>query len=327
MKEGKHKRSTFFLLIFKIYFKSFLENVLLAHTDLAVYRSVVITAVGQITLVTRFMVSVSLGATQGTRLYNVTLVSIGEAVLTLFHAFQKCPREKYGSNCEKTCSVHCAGLYNTCDWTDGSCDQGCDPGYLSPLCTEACPRDRYGDGCNETCSEHCAGEDKICNHRDGSCILGCEKGYVPPNCNEVSQENEEASGSAVSLGSIIGGVIAAAVVAAAVVIGALCWRRQKASRNHPNTSQSPRESAVVFNRRLPSPPRPPNGSSLNMNEILSAEAHNNQSFNIIYLEDSNIGNHDYVSVLDHYDRPASLARDSQGYDIPLPRLQASVDSV
>ncbi|GFN78788.1 hypothetical protein PoB_000529400 [Plakobranchus ocellatus] len=144
------------------------------------------------------------------------------------------------------------------------------------------------------------------------------------NTPRASQENEESNGSAVSLASIIGGVIAVAVIAAAIVIGVLCWRRRTAFRNQPNSSQSPREDVVNVDMQVPSPPNPPDSSSPNIHKTVTPDG---QSYNNIYFNDFGIGNNVYESVLDHYNRPISLTRDNQGYDIPLPRLDASVDSM
>ena len=48
----------------------------------------------------------------------------------------ECPEGNYGLNCSKMCSGHCAGPTFGCDHVDGSCDDGCDAGYIAPLCTE-----------------------------------------------------------------------------------------------------------------------------------------------------------------------------------------------
>jgi hypothetical protein len=46
-----------------------------------------------------------------------------------------CESGKYGKNCESTCG-HCAND-EPCNHVDGSCPNGCKPGYINmPLCTE-----------------------------------------------------------------------------------------------------------------------------------------------------------------------------------------------
>ncbi|KAK3779435.1 hypothetical protein RRG08_062093 [Elysia crispata] len=48
----------------------------------------------------------------------------------------ECQSGKYGEKCSKQCSVHCAGQHNACNHVDGSCNQGCDDGYIGRFCTE-----------------------------------------------------------------------------------------------------------------------------------------------------------------------------------------------
>ena len=46
----------------------------------------------------------------------------------------ECPRGRFGQGCEQTCSIHCAGPDGECDFTTGSCYQGCEPGFQPPTC-------------------------------------------------------------------------------------------------------------------------------------------------------------------------------------------------
>ncbi|KAK3801336.1 hypothetical protein RRG08_049102 [Elysia crispata] len=46
----------------------------------------------------------------------------------------ECPSGKYGENCNERCSVHCAGQNNTCYHINGTCAEGCDPGYTGETC-------------------------------------------------------------------------------------------------------------------------------------------------------------------------------------------------
>ncbi|GFR86230.1 receptor-type tyrosine-protein phosphatase T, partial [Elysia marginata] len=50
-----------------------------------------------------------------------------------------CDRETFGKDCSLTCSEHCKGEDNSCDNVDGTCDQGCDPGYQGAQCTQVLP--------------------------------------------------------------------------------------------------------------------------------------------------------------------------------------------
>ena len=50
-----------------------------------------------------------------------------------FNSFVDCLSGYYGHRCEKVCSGHC--LNNTiCDYIDGKCSDGCQPGYIGKLC-------------------------------------------------------------------------------------------------------------------------------------------------------------------------------------------------
>ena len=58
----------------------------------------------------------------------------------LFFNFQKflfpkeCRSGRYGIGCRNSCSSGCAGSGNECDPVDGTCKQGCDPGYRDRRC-------------------------------------------------------------------------------------------------------------------------------------------------------------------------------------------------
>ena len=47
-----------------------------------------------------------------------------------------CVHETYGQGCANPCSPHCVGPDHSCDPFDGSCDQGCEPGYQPPRCDQ-----------------------------------------------------------------------------------------------------------------------------------------------------------------------------------------------
>ena len=57
-----------------------------------------------------------------------------QSLTSLFHSTTECPAGKYGKNCAHRCSVHCSGPLHACDHVNGSCDKGCLPGYVAPLC-------------------------------------------------------------------------------------------------------------------------------------------------------------------------------------------------
>lgn len=74
---------------------------------------------------------------------------------------------RYGGCCK--CSDHCKGGVINCDNTNGTCLEGCEPGY-------------YGDKCLEKCSDYCAGNGTICNSTTGECPLGCKKDWYFSTC-------------------------------------------------------------------------------------------------------------------------------------------------
>ena len=108
--------------------------------------------------------------------------------------------------CEKDCSGHC--LNNAvCDYINGKCSDGCQPGYIGKLCNDckifksffhyvrvnslmndyvsnkytfystACRNGYYGQNCSRLCSPNC----KTCKPTDGRC--SCYAGWMGPNCS------------------------------------------------------------------------------------------------------------------------------------------------
>ena len=47
---------------------------------------------------------------------------------------KECRSGRYGIGCRNFCSSGCAGSGNECDPVDGTCKQGCDPGYRDRRC-------------------------------------------------------------------------------------------------------------------------------------------------------------------------------------------------
>ncbi|GFN96646.1 hypothetical protein PoB_002315200 [Plakobranchus ocellatus] len=321
--------------------------------DLAVYRRVVITAVGQITPVTTVMVSVSLDATQGIRLYNAmfnvieenmdrtvkrtvaftvpggTTPAIGlmdhvtkDVILVTYHhcALKLAPEIDtvkiamkpavkivlVKTNPAITGMVHVSWAVRRA---------------MRLLTVIQAMGANEGAGSNPT--QACSSQE---NEGSGGSAVDPSGSAVESGGSAVQSGGSavESGGSAVPLGSFIGVVIVAAVFAAVIVIGVLYWRRRAASRNQPNSSQPSGDGAVNVDMQLQSPPSPPDSSSHNIHEIATRDG---KSYDDICLEDSGVGDNVYESVLDHYERPARLARDSQDYEIPLPRLDASTDSV
>ncbi|KAK3791617.1 hypothetical protein RRG08_028897 [Elysia crispata] len=101
---------------------------------------------------------------------------------------KECGTGYFGAHCAKSCSKHCAGLGNTCDNVNGTCNKGCDPGYKGSLCTQVCGTGYFGAQCAKSCSEHCAGLDNTCDNVNGTCNMGllctqeCDIGYFGEGC-------------------------------------------------------------------------------------------------------------------------------------------------
>nr|XP_022291075.1 uncharacterized protein LOC111102569 isoform X2 [Crassostrea virginica] len=91
---------------------------------------------------------------------------------------QTCPKGTYGANCNNTCG-HCLGQ-GRCQLTNGTCLNGCEPGYIGNLCETRCENGTYGENCNKMCG-HCI-DGEFCDHTNGSCLNGCNPGYVGDVC-------------------------------------------------------------------------------------------------------------------------------------------------
>ncbi|KAK3744777.1 hypothetical protein RRG08_038360 [Elysia crispata] len=90
---------------------------------------------------------------------NVTKVTVtidGKAPkgLCSLYLSAECPSGKHGMNCSKNCSVHCAGLYNACSHINGSCAEGCDPGYTGETCEKRLKELFFSPIAISTCVEH-----------------------------------------------------------------------------------------------------------------------------------------------------------------------------
>lgn len=47
-----------------------------------------------------------------------------------------CKNGKFGTDCSNHCSGNCL-FKNTCNSTNGHCDNGCDSGYLEEFCNKS----------------------------------------------------------------------------------------------------------------------------------------------------------------------------------------------
>ena len=130
-------------------------------------------------------------------------------LIFFFISIVDCLSGHYGYRCEKACSGH--SLNNTiCDYIDGRCSDGCQPGYIGTLCNDckiskfyfssvldysfvndyvslmfhcfvflyfaACKNGYYGQNCSRVCSSDC----KTCKPTDGTCT--CDAGWMGPYC-------------------------------------------------------------------------------------------------------------------------------------------------
>ncbi|KAK6961031.1 stabilin-2-like isoform X2, partial [Biomphalaria glabrata] len=169
------------------------------------------------------------------RLENKTLLQFCE-----IEAYGECQYGCYGLDCTKICSDKCTDVAcevngrcrecndgyfgDTCDQAcgrcaknrfclklNGSCFDGCQPGFYPPVCKKECvagmygldcstpcnsncPRDctkdmgqcskclagKYGSNCELDCSPHCV--DKSCDAMTGHCTSGCTKGFWDSTC-------------------------------------------------------------------------------------------------------------------------------------------------
>ncbi|KAK3697280.1 hypothetical protein RRG08_065091 [Elysia crispata] len=246
--------------------------------------------VGRTTLVTRLMEPVHrdvIQATQGD--------FVSQCVLTGL-----CPRGRYGHHCAEACSDHCAGADNTCNYLNGSCDQGCDVGYLSPLCKDICPLGKYGPRCNTTCSGQCVGQHNPCHHIDGSCYLGCVQDDQSPMCRRTRGSRQKTSSFFVPL--------VAVVTAAAVIIGLLVWRLRMATSHQPQRSPHDDCSARAELVQVENTPLAPSSGTLAGRGL-------NQQYEPMELSPLDCLHND--NDHDQYATPLDMERELGEYEMPL----------
>ncbi|GFO43126.1 multiple epidermal growth factor-like domains 10 [Plakobranchus ocellatus] len=105
-----------------------------------------------------------------------------------------CTRGKYGPGCSQSCSDNCAGQGDPCHYVDGTCTQGCDPGYQGSYCEQECSSGKYGPGCLQSCNASCAGQGDPCDHVNGTCTEGCDPGYQGEKCEQACDDGTYGSG-------------------------------------------------------------------------------------------------------------------------------------
>ncbi|XP_052268808.1 scavenger receptor class F member 1-like [Dreissena polymorpha] len=86
-----------------------------------------------------------------------------------------CKPGYYGNACVTRCPFNCLPNANDnlvrCDFTSGTCTEGCIDG-------------RFGPMCERQCNQTCAGSAKRCQ-RDGVCSDGCINGYYGDYCQHA----------------------------------------------------------------------------------------------------------------------------------------------
>ncbi|BFZ21379.1 hypothetical protein BsWGS_24417 [Bradybaena similaris] len=101
-----------------------------------------------------------------------------------------CEKGIYGPGCTQWCPKQCKvkGMDDAiCHHTNGTCLQGCQTGYMGPMCNKSCDPGTYGEDCRSSCSQFCVNGDNggsVCDQVDGRCLHGCQAGYQGPKCDE-----------------------------------------------------------------------------------------------------------------------------------------------
>ena len=133
-------------------------------------------------------------------------VGVGVILYTISF-FAECNNNKYGLNCSETCGK-CRD-FSQCHYINGSCLNGCDPGFLGERCNLGivffacgkilvqqpsiitiriiyqcfveCSPGFYGVECLQECSSFCK-RSRDCNHVTGFCKNGCKTGWQGSDC-------------------------------------------------------------------------------------------------------------------------------------------------
>ncbi|KAK3760733.1 hypothetical protein RRG08_062771, partial [Elysia crispata] len=196
--------------------------------------------------------------------------------------------------------------------TDGSCDQGCKPGYQGRFCSETCRIGKYGPGCNTTCSDQCVGQHNPCHHIDGSCYLGCEQDDQSAMCRgtRVKHRSDEGTGHkspSISL-TLFAVVVFVIVIAAAAIIGFLVSRLRMTKRHRPRSSPPEDCSARIELVQVENPSLAPQHGAL-------SRRGSNQHYEPVELSPLNCRPND--NDFEQYATPLDMERELGEYEMPL----------
>nr|XP_022304632.1 multiple epidermal growth factor-like domains protein 10 isoform X4 [Crassostrea virginica] len=90
----------------------------------------------------------------------------------------ECRHGQYGEACENVCG-QCIDQ-SECHHVNGTCLNGCRPGYKGNHCSQTCEFGFYGDQCTQECG-NCHNQTN-CRHTNGSCASGCDVGFHGDLC-------------------------------------------------------------------------------------------------------------------------------------------------
>ncbi|XP_021340000.1 multiple epidermal growth factor-like domains protein 11 [Mizuhopecten yessoensis] len=89
-----------------------------------------------------------------------------------------CPINKHGPNCAEDCPANCTN--NLCFPGNGTCMQGCEPGYTGSTCEKPCDDYYFG----QDCASECFCKNATCDNVGGKCPPGgCDPGYNGTSCS------------------------------------------------------------------------------------------------------------------------------------------------
>nr|XP_034322282.1 uncharacterized protein LOC105327342 isoform X2 [Crassostrea gigas] len=95
---------------------------------------------------------------------------------------EKCKSGTYGENCTYQCG-ECINAVS-CDHVDGTCSEGCKPGWqMTDTCHEPCRNGTYGIDCAYSCSGNCESKN-TCDKTNGTCSK-CSPGWQNQFCNKT----------------------------------------------------------------------------------------------------------------------------------------------
>lgn len=215
-------------------------------------------------------------------LFNIML-----RVQTCLFYSQECDGNKYGPGCSLTCGA-CIN-HTQCHHINGSCLQGCGPGYKGQYCDEECASGKYGVNCMDTCSVSC-NVSLSCNKTTGNCFGGCKAGwkglhcdqkcsdgFFGPNCSKKCENCEQQScyitnGTCLlgcskdfegemcnikilvtpsqNIEAIVGGVLGTAFVGAIGFIVVVLYRRLRPGNKSPKSDQPLAHIAPSLNQEF-----------------------------------------------------------------------------